>query len=93
MDSAKAPKKSMAPLIAAVVSLILGAVSIYQLFTLRIRVTNSDVTRRPYYIEYSERPMDFILIESLMILVALGAGIYAVKKFKAEARAENKQQD
>ena len=75
----------MAPLIAAVVSVLLGAVSIYQLFTLKIRVTNSDVTKRAYYIEYSERPMDFIIIESLMILVAVGAGIYAWKKFRAEA--------
>lgn len=90
MESEKPSPKSMVPLIAAAVSLILGGVSIYQLITLRIRVTNSDVTKQTYYIEYSERPVDFILIESLMILVALAAGVYAFRKFKAESRADKK---
>lgn len=88
MDTEQPPKKTIAPWIATAASLIIGGVSIYQFITMRIRVTNSDVTKKVYYIEYSERPMDFIIIQSLMILVALGAGFYAFKKFKRESESD-----
>ena len=88
MESEKSSQKSMVPWIAAAVSLILGVVSIVQLVTLRIRVTSSDFKDQIYYIEYSERPFDFVLIESLMILVSIGAGYFAFRKFKAESEAE-----
>lgn len=91
MDSKKSDQKSLVPWIAAAVSVILAVVSTIQLVTLRIRVTNSDFREQAYYIEYSERPFDFILIETLMILVAIGAAWFAVSKFKSQS--DEKKED
>lgn len=64
------------------------------LLTKRIRVTNSRY-EGAYYIEYADRPTDFILITALVAVAAIGSAYYCFVRIRTRKKyiAEDSSSD
>ncbi len=74
------------PWISAIVSIAFAILLSTYLITGRIRVSSSR-ENAAYYIEYADRPNDFILISSLVGLLAIAAAVFSIVKFRASKKS------
>lgn len=73
------------PWIGLIVTATFAIVLAFYLTTKRIRVTNSRF-EGAYYIEYADRPTDFIIITTLVAIATIGSAFYCILRIRSRKK-------